>query len=95
MQHVDALDSQQTQVSGFPAGAAAGYEAAAGDTSMGDHTQHKYVRHTFSQQLISPVKRQANSQTGVYGFGHEVAMSPGYTQADNAAPAFFGSSNGQ
>ncbi len=94
VQHVDALDSQQTQASGFSTGAA-GYEANGDDNSMGDQPQHKYLRHTFPQQSPSPMKRQANTQTGVYNFGHEVAMSPGYAQQDTAAAGFFGQNNGQ
>ncbi|KAL0021996.1 hypothetical protein WJX77_004313 [Trebouxia sp. C0004] len=95
IQHVDALDLQQSQASGFPAGGSAGYDGATTDSSMVDQPQHKHMRHTFPQQLISPMKRQANTQTGIYNYGHEVAMSPGYNQQGNAPPSFFGPSNGQ
>lgn len=95
IRHVDALDSQQTQASAFPPGAAPGYEASADDSSMADQPQHKYIRHTFPQQLPSPMKRQANAHTGLHNFGHEVFMSPGCAQPDNAAAGFFGNSIGQ
>ena len=89
LQHVDALESQQPQAPGFPVGPN-GYEPPS-DSSMGDQPQHKYMRHSFPPQLTSPMKRQVNPQTGLYSFGHDVAMGPGQ---DNST-GFFGQNNGQ
>ena len=89
LQHVDALESQQPQAPGFPAGPNC-YEPPS-DTSMGDQPQHKFMRHSFSQQLTSPMKRQVNPQTGLYSFGHDMAMGPG---PDNST-SFFGQNSGQ
>lgn len=62
-QHVDALEAQQMQAAGFQPGGEGLHDAAMGD-------QHKHARHSFSQQLMSPVKRQANTQGVFYNFGH-------------------------
>ncbi|KAL3145360.1 hypothetical protein ABBQ38_001614 [Trebouxia sp. C0009 RCD-2024] len=83
IQHVDALESQQPQAPGFPAGAT-GYEPTS-DSSMGDHPQHKFMRHSLPQQLTSPMKRQVNAQTGLYSFGHDMAMG---TAQDNPSGFF-------
>ena len=51
------------QAAGFAAGGDSGH-----DTAMGD--QQKHARHGFAQQLVSPMKRQANMSNGFYNFGH-------------------------
>lgn len=63
VQHVDALEAQQMQAAGFPAAGDGVHDAAMGD-------QYKHARHGFSQQMISPMKRQVNSQNGFHNFGH-------------------------
>ena len=91
MQHVDALDLQQPQAPVL-AGATAGCEAMASDGS--DPPHHKYLRHTFPQQLISPAKRQANTQTGLYTMEQDASVGPAYVTHGPLAANFF-SNNGQ
>ena len=87
---MDALESQQTPAPGFPA-SASGYEPPS-DSAMGEQPQHKFLRHSFpQQQLTSPMKRQANTQAGMYGFGHDMGMNPG----EDDSSGFFAQNPGQ
>ena len=88
LQHVDAQDWQQPQAPNFPAGLS--YEPPS-DSSMSEQPQHKFMRHSFPQQLTSPIKRQVNPQTGMYSMGHDLAMGPG----QGNVTGFFGQNNGQ
>ena len=77
VQQVDALEAQQMQAPGFPAGIC-GHDGAH-DSSMGE--QQKQTRHSFSQAMISPAKRQLTTANGLYNIGHDPSMQlPGNGQ---------------